>query len=246
MKFYFVIACLLCSLLTSCKHKDNDSDITTPAQDLYDQGTLLIEKKEYKEAAETFSKIYFQHPGSSFTPKAELMEAQAYYLAHEYEETIDVLENFIKLHPLHEEISYAYHLKALASYMLIPNIYHDQNKTKTAVSALEDVILRFPHTNYADDARAKLNLAVDHLAAYEMQIGRYYLKNKNPIAAINRFKVIVNQYQTTLHIAEALCHLVESFLILGLEDEALKYAAVLGTNYPDSAWYKHSLSLLKK
>ncbi len=178
MRIYLLLSLTLILSLFGCKNKVDENDIVVPADDLYKHGNELLEKKKYKDAAEAFSKIYFQHPGSPYTPKAELMEAYSYYLAEDYEEAADVLENFIHLHPLHEEIDYAYYLRALSYYMLIPNIYHDQNKTKDAKQALEEVTFRFPNSKYALDAKAKLALALDHLAGYEMQVGRYYLKNK--------------------------------------------------------------------
>ncbi len=246
MRIYNILAFILLISLFGCKNKADDNDIIIPANDLYAQGNEQIEKKDYKKAAETFSKIYFQHPGSKLTPKAELMEAYAYFLAEEYEEATDVLENFIHLHPLHEEIDYAYYLKSLSYYMLIPNVYHDQNKTKAAKQALEEVVIRFPNSKYSADAQEKLKLANDHLAGYEMQVGRYYLRDKNPIGAINRFKNVIDEYSTTAHVQEALYRMVESYMMLGLPYEATKYASVLGHNYPASTWYKHSLELVKQ
>jgi outer membrane protein assembly factor BamD len=245
MRIFYILSLTLILALTGCKNKKDENEIVVPADDLYAQGNKLLEKRDYKEAAETFSKIYFQHPGSALTPKAELMEAYSYYLAEEYEEATDVLDNFIQLHPLHEEIDYAYYLRAISYYMLIPNVYHDQNKTRDAKQALEEVIFRFPNSKYAEDTRAKLALAIDHLAGHEMQVGRYYIKHMNPIAAINRFKVVIDEYKTTAHVPEALHRMVESYLILGLKDEAKKYASVLGHNYPASDWYKYSLEMLE-
>ncbi|MDF2965379.1 MAG: lipoprotein [Rickettsiaceae bacterium] len=246
MRIYYILALSLVLSLSGCKNKMDENDIVVPANDLYTKGNELLDKKDYKEAAETFSKIYFQHPGSPLTPKAELMEAYAYYLAEEYEEATDVLDNFIHLHPLHPEIDYAYYLRAMSYYMLIPNVDHDQNKTKEAKLALEEVAYRFPNSKYAADAKAKLALAIDHLAGHEMQVGRYYLREKNPIAAINRFKTVIEEYSATAHVQEALHRMVESYLILGLSEEAAKYASVLGHNYPESDWYRHSLAILKK
>jgi outer membrane protein assembly factor BamD len=246
MRIYYILAVTLLLSIFGCKNKTDENDIVVPADDLYSKGNELLDKKNYKDAAETFSKIYFQHPGSPLTPKAELMEAYAYYQAEDYEEATDVLDNFIHLHPLHEEIDYAYYLRAISYYMLIPNVHHDQNKTKDAKQALEEVIFRFPNSKYAADAKAKLALALDRLASFEMQIGRYYLRDKNAVAAINRFKTVIEEYPSTAHVQEALHRMVEAYLTLGLIDEAQKYASVLGQNYPASDWYKHSLQILKK
>ena len=150
------------------------------------------------------------------------------------------------LHPLNEEIEYAYYLRAIAKYMLVPDVYHDQAKTREAKQAIEEVKNRFPEGKHNEDLERKLVLVNDHLAGEEMMIGRYYLKLKNATAAINRFRIVATDYQTTNHIEEALGRLVEAYMLLGLKTEAVKYASVLGQNYPAGYWYKSSLNLLKE
>ncbi|MCC8372195.1 MAG: outer membrane protein assembly factor BamD [Rickettsia endosymbiont of Pseudomimeciton antennatum] len=233
-----------CSVLSSCANKKMDEDLIVPAPELYNNGLVLLEKQKYSKAAEEFSRIFYQDPGNKMTPQAELMQSYSLFLAGQYEEAIDVLDNFIKLHPMHEDIAYAYYLKALSYYMQISNVQLDQSRTFLAKKSFEDVTTLFPKTKYSIDAALKIDLVNDHLAGKEMDVGRYYLKQNNPIAAINRFQLIVDNYQTTSHIPEALYRLVESYLMLGLSNEAKKYAAVLGHNYPDSTWYKYCYLLI--
>jgi outer membrane protein assembly factor BamD len=231
-------------ILVSCKSKKEDESIV-PAQELYDAGLHYLDKKEYKKASSEFEKVFYQHPGNQITPRAELMNAYTLYLMGEYDDAVDILDVFIGLHPRHEDIAYAYYLKALSSYTQISSVKLDQSRTKQARDGLEEVINRFPGSKYAIDAALKLDLANDHLAGKEMMVGRYYLKKKNPIAAIRRFQIVVEEYDTTSHIQEALYRLVESNMMMGLTDEAQKYAEVLKYNYPDSSWYKHTSHLLK-
>ncbi|WP_367363947.1 outer membrane protein assembly factor BamD [Candidatus Tisiphia endosymbiont of Nedyus quadrimaculatus] len=241
MKLAKLLFCTIttCLALSSCKTKKIDEDLIVPAPELYNDGLVLLEKQKYLKAAEEFSRIFYQDPGNKMTPQAELMQAYSLFLACQYEEAVDVLDTFIKLHPMHEDIAYAYYLKALSYYMQISNVQLDQSRTFLAKESFEDVIKLFPKTKYSIDASLKIDLVNDHLAGKEMDVGRYYLSRNNPIAAINRFQLIVDNYQTTSHIPEALYRLVESYLMLGLNIEAKKYAAVLGHNYPNSNWYKY-------
>ncbi|PCJ29273.1 MAG: outer membrane protein assembly factor BamD [Rickettsiales bacterium] len=231
--------------LVSCKSKPKDTDAITPAAEIYQAGVGMLAEKQYKNAALEFEKIFFQHPGNEITPRAELMQAYSLYLDGEYDEAVDVLEIFIKLHPRHSDIAYAYYLKALSNYTQISNVKLDQSRTRYAREGLREVIKRFPGTKYATDAALKIDLVNDHLAGKEMMVGRYYLNKKNPIAAIKRFQTVIDKYDTTSHTPEALHRLVESNLMLGLTEEAKKYAAVLNHNYHDSQWYGYSYNLLK-
>jgi len=232
--------------LTACKTKLIDDEAITPAAELYNAGVEKLEAGNYQKAALEFEKVFFQHPGNSLTPKAELMQAYSLYLDSEYDEAVDVLDVFIKLHPRHEGIAYAYYLKALANYTQISNVKLDQSRTRYAKAGLNEVMTRFTGSKYAIDAALKIDLVNDHLAGKEMLVGRYYLKKNNPIAAITRFQVVVDEYDTTTHVVEALHRLVETNLMLGLRGEAEKYANVLKHNYPDSQWYQYSQRLLKK
>ncbi|HJD66976.1 MAG TPA: outer membrane protein assembly factor BamD [Rickettsia endosymbiont of Bembidion lapponicum] len=247
MKLAKILSALLCLglILNGCKSKKSNDDLVTPISTLYNEGVTLLEKKKYKNAAEEFGKIFYQHPGNEFTPQAELMQAYSLFLAAQYEEAVDVLDIFINLHPANVDIAYAYYLKALSYYMLISDVNHDQSRTFLAKDSFEDLITKFPNTKYAIDSSLKIDLVNDHLAGKELTIGRFYLKKKNPMAAINRFEEVVENYQTTSHCVEALYRLTESYMMLGLPDEAIKYASVLGHNYPDSKWYSYAYKLIK-
>lgn len=245
------LAKLLCILLLTslsligCKSKKNNDDIVTPIPKLYNEGITLLEKKKYKKASEEFGKVFYQHPGDQATPQAELMQAYSLFLASQYEEAVDVLDVFINLHPANIDIAYAYYLKALSHYMLISDVNHDQSRTFLAKDSFEEVMERFPNTKYAIDSSLKIDLVNDHLAGKEITIGRFYLRKKNPMAAINRFEEVIDNYQTTSHSIEALYRLTESYMMLGLPEEAKKYASVLGHNYPNSQWYSYAYKLVK-
>lgn len=239
----FIVTALIS--LVACQSKSKDADKIVPAQELYNLGIKELEAKNYGKASNAFEKVFFQHPGNSITADAELMQAYALYLDGEYDEVGDVLDIFLKLHPRHKDVAYAYYLKALANYVQISNVKLDQSKTRYAKEGLEEVIRRYPGSKYAIDAALKIDLVNDHLAGKEMLVGRYYLKKRNPVAAIKRFQTVVEEYDTTTHIPEALHRLVESNLMLGLADEARKYSGVLEHNYPQSKWTDFSKKLLK-
>ncbi len=239
----FIVTALIS--LVACQSKSKDADKIVPAQELYNLGIKELEAKNYGKASNAFEKVFFQHPGNSITADAELMQAYALYLDGEYDEVGDVLDIFLKLHPRHKDVAYAYYLKALANYVQISNVKLDQSRTRYAKEGLEEVIRRYPGSKYAIDAALKIDLVNDHLAGKEMLVGRYYLKKRNPVAAIKRFQTVVEEYDTTTHIPEALHRLVESNLMLGLADEARKYAGVLEHNYPQSKWTDFSKKLLK-
>jgi outer membrane protein assembly factor BamD len=172
------------------------------------------------------------------------MAAYAHYRNDSYTEAVNTLDRFIELHPGNRDIAYAYYLKALCYYEQISDVRRDQKMTREARSALQEIVRRFPDTKYARDAQLKLDLTEDHLAGAEMAVGRYYLDNGHYLAAIKRFRTVVEEYQTTSHVPEALHRLVEAYLALGVTDEAQATAAVLGHNYPGSDWYADSYELL--
>jgi outer membrane protein assembly factor BamD len=231
--------------LVACQSRSKDTDKIVTAQELYNLGTNELEDKNYDKASNAFEKVFFQHPGNSITADAELMQAYVLYLDGKYDEVGDVLDIFLKLHPRHKDVAYAYYLKALANYVQISNVKLDQSRTRYSKEGLEEVIRRYPGSKYAIDAELKIDLVNDHLAGKEMLVGRYYLKKRNPVAAIKRFQTVVKEYDTTTHISEVLHRLVESNLMLGLADEARKYAVVLEHNYPQSKWTYFSKKLLK-
>jgi len=242
--FKKVVCFISIFLIFGCKSKNENEDIIIPAEESYTKAIKLFQEGHYKDASEYFGKIYFQHPGGELTPYAELMEAYCLYNARQYQDSVDVLDNFILIHPTHKDIAYAYYLKGLDYYMQISDVHHDQKITQKTKDIFEELISRFPDTKYALDASIKIDLVNDHLAGKEMEIGRYYQFRSNPVGAIDRFQSIIDNYQTTTHTPEALYRLVESFTILGLNNEANKYASVLKHNYPESNWYKYAKNLI--
>jgi outer membrane protein assembly factor BamD len=241
------LACAVLLLLgqTACHHVKQSDDVDNlSVEALYNLAVDMMVQKHYSRAAELFDKVDANYPYSVWATKAELMEGFANYQNSDYDAAVAALDNFVALHPGNRDTPYAYYLKAICYYEQITDIGRDQQATQDAQKALQDVINRFPDTEYARDARIKLSLTRDHLAGKEMEIGRYYERHGLYIAAIGRYKNVVDNYQTTTHVPEALARLVESYIAVGLPDEARKNAAVLGYNYPDSSWYADSYSLL--
>jgi len=232
-------------LLAACGDKEEEAQVARPAESIYNEAYSEMGEENYKRAADAFEEVERQHPESEWASRAGVMAAYAAYEGEDFDRATGILQRFVKLHPSHPSTPYAYYLIALCYYGQISDVGRDQKMTQQALGALEDVVKKFPDTEYARDARLKLDLAVDHLAGKEMQIGRYYLKRDETLAAINRFRYVIEHYQTTSHAPEALHRLVESYLKLGVEAEARKYASVLGHNYPSSFWYKESYTLLE-
>jgi len=212
--------------------------------EIYSQALGYLEEGEYKNAAQYFDEVERQHPYSVWATKAKLMAAYSLYQSNKYDDAITAMDRFIAVHPGNRDVAYAYYLKALCYYEQIADVQRDQDMTKKALDSLQDVVTRFPGTTYARDARLKMDLTRDHLAGKEIAIGRFYQRRVQFLAAINRYKVVVDQYGDTSHVAEALERLTESFMALGLVDEASKSAAVLGYNYPGSDWYKDAYQLV--
>lgn len=232
--------------LAACSgDKKKDDYVERPATALYEDGMNELTAKRYKAAAKNFEEVERQHPYSAWAVKAQMMAAYAYYQEGKFDDAVIALDRFIELYPADSQTSYAYYLKALCYYEQISDVERDQQMTMQAREALNEVIKRYPQTEYARDARMKLDLTTDHLAGKEMDIGRYYLKRGDYLPAINRFQTVVDTYQTTTHAAEALYRLVEANTALGLTGEANKYAAVLGYNYPGSEWYAMAYVLIK-
>ena len=228
---------------TDTQTKEDPS--TVPVEELYNRGVDALNEHRYDTAATQFDQVEQYYPYSTWAVNAQLMQGYAEYLESHYTDAIGTLDRFIQLHPAHRDIGYAYYLRALCYYEQIADIERDQKGTEQAMNALREVVNRFPDTAYANDARLKIDLCVDHLAGKEMEIGRYYMNKRDFIGAINRFKVVVTQYQTTRHVEEALMRLSEAYVSLGIMDEAQTAAAVLGHNFPDSPWYKDAYNLLK-
>lgn len=243
-KILTVIFCLFA--LAACGDSEETAAPSAPdsPEALYGDARVLMDEKNYKEAVKAFEEVERQHPYSEWAGHAQIMSGYASYKAEDYDSAVATLERYVKLYPSNDSTPYAYYLIALCYYEQISDVGRDQKMTANALQALREVVRRFPETEYARDARIKLDLALDHLAGKEMQVGRYYLKRDDYLAAINRFRFVVENYQTTSHTPEALHRLVEAYLKLGVADEAQRYAAVLGHNYPDSVWYRDSYKLL--
>lgn len=217
-----------------------------PADRLYNEGVFLLnEKKQYRDAAKKFEEVDRQHPYSEWARKALLMSAYALYEVNAYDECVTAAKRYLSLHPGSADAAYAQYLIGASYFDQIPDVTRDQTRTERAIAALEEVGRKYPNTEYAAQAQRKIEVARDQLAAKEMTVARYYLTKKNFIGAINRFKVVVTQYQTTRHVEEALMRLTESYMALGIAQEAQTAAAVLGHNFPDSQWYKDAYRLVR-
>ncbi len=238
------LAFALASAVTACGSSDKaDKADGRPVHELYNEAADELEAGRFKTAAKMFDSVEREHPYSAWATKAQLMSGYAYYKANQYDEAVIAIDRFIQLHPGNRDVAYAYYLKALSHYERISDVVRDQGTTEAALAGLSEVIRRFPNSRYARDARLKMDLTKDHLAGKEMEVGRYYLKRGHHLASINRFRNVVDKYQTTSHVPEALHRLVEAYTALGVTDEAKKAAAVLGHNYPGSEWYLDSYAI---
>lgn len=216
------------------------------ADKLYNEGLYLLNSRnDLKGAVKKFEEVDRQHPYSEWARKSLIMSAYANYSAGNYEECVTAAKRYTTLHPGSPDAAYAQYLIAASYYDEIPDITRDQARTEKALASLEEVVRKYPTTEYANNAKEKITFARDQLAGKEMQIGRYYLDRKDYTGAINRFKVVVTRYQTTRHVEEALERLTESYMSLGIVSEAQTAAAVLGHNFPDSPWYKSAYQLVK-
>lgn len=243
-KLKLLLVCVFCLGLTvACSSTKEEKNQT--AEQLYNQAHDYLDNTSYTKSAETFEKVELEHPYSKWATKAKLMGAFAYYKDQKYDDAIISLDRFIKFHPGNKDIAYAYYLKALCYYDQITGVEKDQGNTQKALDALRQVMIRFPNTEYAKDANLKLALTYDHLAGKEMEVGRYYLHQDNYLSALNRFSTVVNNYQMTSHIEEALYRQVEIYTILGLNKEAEQAYKVLNHNYPKSKWTKQAAKLVK-
>ena len=233
------------SVAVGCSSKDAAPPEDLPAEELYSRGQAAMEAANFEEAAKSFEEVERQHPYSQWATRGQIMAAYSYYEANKYEESVGAAERFIELHPGHKDVPYAYYIVGICYYEQISDVGRDQDFTRKSMDAFNELIRRFPESDYARDARLKIDLANDHLAGKEMEIGRYYQRRKQWLAAINRFRSVIERYQTTTHVPEALHRLVECYLALGVPEEAQSAAAVLGYNYPGSEWYQRSYALLE-
>ena len=224
----------------------DDTFVEEPADKLYNEGLYLMnQRKDLKAASKKFEEVDRQHPYSDWARKSLLMSAYSFYQAGDYDSCIGAASRYVTLHPGSSDAAYAQYLIAASHYDQIPDISRDQGRTEKAIASLEEVVRKYPTSEYATTAKAKLEGARDQLAGKEMDIGRYNLQKLNYTGAINRFKTVVTQYQTTRHVEEALARLTEAYMAIGVVGEAQTAAAVLGHNFPDSVWYKDAYNLVK-
>ncbi|NHN85186.1 outer membrane protein assembly factor BamD [Acetobacter musti] len=242
-------ACATLMFLSGCslfgdKEKPQVPQLAS-ADAFYNNGIDALRSRRYTLAAAEFETLQQNYPYSGYTASAQLMEGYAYYLQSKYPESAQQLERFIELHPTSGDAPYAFYLLALCYYEQIGDVRRDQQMTSEAMSRLQDVIARFPQSKYARDAQLKIDLCRDHLAGKEMLVGRYYQQQRSYQGAIGRYQRVVQDFQTTNHVAEALERLVEVYLDLGLTEEARRTGTVLAYNYPGSKWYRYAYNDLK-
>lgn len=245
-RFALILISAATLMVAGCAKKDTPhlAYEERPVELLYNAGAQRLDRRQWNQAVDYFREVERQHPYSEWSRRAILMTAYAHYMSNRYTDAIADADRFIALYPGNPSTPYAYYLKATCYFEQIVDVNRDQAATESAALALREVVRRFPNSEYAADARLKIDMVNDQLAGKEMTIGRYYLRNADPIAAIGRFRTVVDKYQTTSHTPEALYRLVEAYLIVGLVDEAKKNAAVLGFNYPGDVWYSDAYKLM--
>lgn len=235
-----------CSMLGGGRGAGETGYVARDAESLYMAAKERLDGGDVRVAAALFDEVERQHPYSPWARRAQLMSAFSYYVQQDYTKAIESAQRFLSIHPGNKDAPYAYYLIALSYYEQINDVDRDQKITEQALTALQDVQRRYPDSEYAADARLKVDLVNDHLAGKEMEIGRFYQRTGQWLASEIRFQNVVEKYQTTSHAAEALYRLTESSLALGVPEEAKKYAAVLGANYPGSKWYQRAFELMRR
>ena len=243
----FIFLVSSCAIKERLEEKPIVTYIEKPAELLLQDANRYLLKKNYTLAAQTFEEIDKQHPYSKLAKKSKIMAAYTHYLNKDYQSSIFAIDRFISLHPADKSLMpYVLYLKGLCDFDRIKNISLDQDPSQNAKKTFEELIKKFPNSIYSKDAKKKILIANDQIAAKEMNIGRYYQQKKKHLAAIERFKVVINDYNTTAQTPEALYRLTESYLSLGIIEEAKKTTAVLSYNFKESDWYKLSYDLFKK
>jgi len=245
----FLLAAVAAMALSACAGKPKQRSRLVyeerPVEALYNTGMQRLDEKSWTEAVDYFEEVERQHPYSEWSRRSIVMEIYAHYQANDYNQATAAAERFIKLYPGSPLTPYAYYMRAISYFEQIVDVGRDQAYTETAQGYLREIVQRYPGTEYARDAQVKLDMVYDQLAGKEMEIGRFYLKDNQPLAAVGRFKTVVTKYQTTSHAPEALYRLVEANLMMGILDEANRNAAVLGYNYPGDRWYSEAYKLMK-
>lgn len=238
-------------LLSGCMSSEKDIDLSTyvdntePGDVLYNQALANLNAGRLDEAAKKFAAVDRQHPYSEWARKSMVMSAFTNYRQANYDDAISSAKRYLTLYPSTDDAAYAQYIIGLSYFKQIEDVTRDQKEAKLTIQTMQELVTRWPNSEYAEDAKAKIRVANDQLAGKEMQVGRYYLERKEYLAAIKRFRTVIENYSNTRHIEEALARLTEAYYALGLIDEAQTAAAVLGQNYPDSQWYKDSYKLLQ-
>lgn len=230
---------------SSAKKKAQRAYVERPVEILYNSAASELDKRDYAEAIELFNEVERQHPYSEWARRSTLMSAFAAYQSRRYDDAIGTAQRFIALNPGSENAAYAYHLVATSYFEQIVDVGRDQRTTELAADALNELMRRFPTSEYAKDAQLKMDMVEDQLAGKEMEVGRWYMRRNEHLPAINRYRTVVTDYDTTTHAPEALYRLVEAYLSIGLKGEALASAAVLGYNHPESKWYEEAYELME-
>ena len=251
-KFYNIFFIIIFLFLVSCSNKPKQKSLITEENlelqtiEAYNEGLKALKEGDALFAAKKFNEVEILFPQSELAPKSALMAAYSYYNQDYLDDSIAELDRFIRVYPLHINLDYAYYLMAISYYEKIVDEKKDLQSIINAKKNFEIVINNFPNTDFAIDSEFKLDLILDILASKEMYLGRYYFDKKKWIPAINRFRNVIDDYQTTIYVEEALHRLVEIYFILGLKDESEKYAKLLGYNYNSSKWYEMSYSVFNK
>ncbi|MDZ4775659.1 MAG: outer membrane protein assembly factor BamD [Alphaproteobacteria bacterium] len=243
------LALALTGSLAACAGNEKEQRLQyqeQPVEQLYNRAADLMDQRRWTEAATAFEEVERQHPYSSWARRSMLMTSYAKYQSNQYDESIAAARRFIQLHPGNEGAPYAYYLIGICNFEQIMDVGRDQKTTELTLDALNDVVRRFPQSDYARDARLKIDMVYDQLAGKEMEVGRFYLNREQHLSAINRFKKVIDDpnFQRTSHVPEALHRLVESYLSVGLIEEAQRSAAILGHNFPGDKWYERTYALM--
>jgi len=240
-----IILLLVLLIFNSCSFTEKQVEYKERSvEEIYNSALNLMNDKNYIDAANEFEEVERQHPYSVWAVQAQIMTAYARYMRNDYDLAISAAERYIELHPSADDVDYAYYLISISYYERINDVKRDQSMTESALQAFERLIRRFPDSIYAKDSRQKLFLVKDHLAGKDMEVGRTYLRFDNYLAAIKRFKNVIDAYPKTSHVPEALARLTEVYYMLGIYAEAKAAAAVLGHNYPNNYWHKYTYDLL--
>lgn len=244
-RYSTIVIISILSLLSACSSTEDEKYVERSVEELYNTGLTELKERKFNKAAIAFDEVERQHPYSQWATQAQLMSSYAHYQNQKYEKALAALDTFIQLHPAHPDISYAYYLQGLCYYEQLSPVERDQKMTELAVDSFQEIVKRFPESSYAKDAKLKLSLLQDIMAAKQMYVGRYYQAQKKYISAMNRFSKVIKDFQTTAHVPEALHRLVEVYLALNLKEEALSTASILSHNFPASNWYAETYLLIK-